>query len=84
MAVTRVSKIRTTPDGEVVYAIGDMENRTGFRLICSGCPDRDIEYRSCAGALLAVSYHADLDPEERFVPTKDTPPPSWRTHGERS
>jgi len=82
MAVERISKIRTTPDGETVYAVGDMEENTSFRMICSGCPGKDVEYRSHAGALLGVSYHADLDPDERFVPTKDSPTPPWRRHQE--
>jgi len=82
MAVERISKIRTTLDGETVYAVGDMENGTDFRRICSGCPGKDVEYRSHAGALLGVSYHADLDPDERFVPTKDRPPPPWRQQEE--
>lgn len=78
MALQRISKIRTTADGETVYAVGDMENGTDFRRICSGCPGRDVEYRSHAGALLGVSYHADLDPDERFVPTRDNPHPAPR------
>ena len=82
MAVERVSKIRTTPDGETVYAVGDMETRSGYRLVCSGCPGKDVEYNSHAGALLGVSYHADLDPDERFVPTRDNPHPAPRQEGE--
>lgn len=83
MAVERISKIATTADGETVYAIGDMENNTGFKRICSGCPGKDVEYRSHAGALLGVSFHADLDPDEQFVPTKDNPHPApRRIHGE--
>ena len=82
MAVERISKIRTTPDGETVYAVGDMEKGTDFRRICSGCPGRDVEYRSHAGALLGVSFHADLDPDERFVATKDNPRPAPRQEGE--
>lgn len=82
MAVERISKILATPDGETVYAVGDMEENTDFRMICSGCPGKDVEYRSHAGALLGVSYHADLDPDERFVPTKDSPTPHRRRHQE--
>lgn len=78
MAIERISKIRTSLDGETVYAVGDMENGTDFRRICSGCPGKDVEYRSHAGALLGVSYHADLDPDERFVPTKANPRPAPR------
>lgn len=84
MAVERISKIKTSLDGETVYAVGDMENNTDFRRICSGCPGKDVEYRSHAGALLGVSYHADLDPDERFVPTKDSPPPPWRHQEEQT
>jgi hypothetical protein len=78
MAIERISKIATTPDGEIVYAVGDMENRTGFRRICSGCPGKDVEYNTHAGALLGVSFHADLDPDEQFVPTRGNPHPAPR------
>lgn len=78
MTLERISRIRETPDGETVYAVGDMENGTGFRRICSGCPGKDVEYRSHAGALLGVSYHAELDPDERFVPTAENPRPAPR------
>lgn len=78
MAVERISRISTSADGETVYAVGDMETRTGFRRICSGCPGKDVEYNTAAAALLGVSYHADLDPDERFVPTKGNPRPAPR------
>lgn len=78
MALERISKIVRTPENEVVYAIGDPEAGTGFRMICSGCPGKDIEYNSAAAAILGVSYHAELDPDERFVPTTENPRPAPR------
>lgn len=78
MALQRISKIVKTPENEVVYAIGDEEAGTGFRMICSGCPGRDVEYNSAAAAILGVSYHAELDPDERFVPTTKNPRPKPR------
>lgn len=78
MALERISKIVRTPENEVVYAIGDPEAGTGFRMICSGCPGKDIEYNSAAAAILGVSYHAELDPDERFVPTAENPRPAPR------
>lgn len=78
MALQRISKIAKTPEGEVVYAVGDEEARTGFRMICSGCPGKDVEYNSAAAAILGVSYHAELDPDERFVPTTKNPRPAPR------
>jgi len=78
MALQRISKIVRTPENEVVYAIGDLDTRTGFRMICSGCPGKDVTYNTAAAAMLGVSYHAELDPDERFVPTMDNPRPAPR------
>ncbi|WGV35860.1 hypothetical protein SEA_FRANKENWEENIE_174 [Streptomyces phage Frankenweenie] len=78
MALERISKIVRTLENEVVYAVGDPEAGTGFRMICSGCPGKDVEYNSAAAAILGVSYHAELDPDERFVPTTGNPRPAPR------
>jgi hypothetical protein len=76
MALQRISRIRRTPENEVVYAIGDEDANTGYAMICSGCPGKDFTYNSAAAAILAVSYHCELDPGERFVPTKAVPRPT--------
>ena len=47
-------------------------------MICSGCPGKDVTYNTAAAAMLGVSYHAELDPDERFVPTMDNPRPAPR------
>lgn len=78
MALQRISKIARTPENEVVYAIGDEENHAGYQMICSGCPGKKFTYNSAAAAILAVSYHAELDPDERFVPTTENPRPKPR------
>jgi hypothetical protein len=70
MAFERISKILETPDGAFVYAQGDRKAGQ-YRVICSGCPDlRNTPYNSGAGAILAASYHADHDPNQRHVPTR--------------
>jgi hypothetical protein len=50
MALQRISKIVRTPENEVVYAIGDEENHTGYQMICSGCPGKEFTYNSAAAA----------------------------------
>lgn len=70
MAFQRISKILETPDGAFVFAQGDPE--TGeCRVVCSGCPElKERPHRSVVGALLAASYHADHDPNEKHVPVQ--------------
>lgn len=70
MAYERISQILETPDGAFVYAQGDYS--TGeFRVVCSACPDlKNTRYKAGAGAILAASFHADHDPDQRCVPTR--------------
>lgn len=67
-----ISKVMESPDESFVVA--EHNASTGeFRVLCSGCSDmKKKRYRSATGAILAASYHADLDPAERFVPTVST------------
>jgi hypothetical protein len=68
----RISKILETPDGSFVYAEANSTD-SSFRVVCSGCPDiKKTPYNSGAGAILAASYHAEHDPNERHVPTRKT------------
>lgn len=70
MAFERISKINETPDGSFVYAQADYAANK-FRIVCSGCPDlQNTPYNSGASAILAASYHAEHDPNERHVPTR--------------
>jgi hypothetical protein len=70
MAFERISKILEAPDGSFVYAQGDYETNQ-FRVVCSGCPDlQKRPYDSATGALLAASFHAEHDPDERHVPVR--------------
>lgn len=69
MAFERISKISETPDGAFVYAQAD-HKANKYRVVCSGCPDlQNTPRNSSAGAILAASYHAEHDPNERHVPT---------------
>ncbi|MEU3613484.1 hypothetical protein ABZ725_14370 [Streptomyces sp. NPDC006872] len=70
MPFERISKILEAPDGAFVYAQADYAGHA-FRVVCSGCPDlQDTPYNSSAGALLAASYHAEHDANQRHVPTR--------------
>lgn len=70
MAFERISKILEAPDGSFVYAQAD-HDANQFRIVCSGCPDlQNTPYNSNAGAILAASYHAEHDPNQRHVPTR--------------
>ncbi|MER7794873.1 hypothetical protein [Streptomyces sp. NPDC097640] len=70
MAYERISKILETPDGAFVYAQADYK-ADRFRVVCSGCPDlQNTPRNSGAGAILAASYHAERDPNERHVPVR--------------
>ncbi|WP_405888847.1 hypothetical protein OG762_36845 [Streptomyces sp. NBC_01136] len=70
MAYERISKILEAPDGSFVYAQAD-HDKNEFRVVCSGCPTlQDAPYNSAAGAILAASYHADHDPNQKHVPTR--------------
>lgn len=82
MAFERISKVINTLDDQIVWAEGDAKVGR-FRVVCSGCPElKDVPRTSGAGAIIAASYHADLDPDERFVLTKDSPLPTWRRREE--
>lgn len=70
MAFERISKINEMLDGSFVYAQGD-HAANEYRVICSGCPDlQNTPYNSSAGAILAASYHAEHDPQQKHVPTR--------------
>lgn len=70
MAFERISKILETPDGAFVYAQADTDTNE-FRVVCSGCPDlQNTPYDSATGAILAASFHAEHDPDERHVPVR--------------
>lgn len=64
-----ISKVMESAEGSFVVAEWDPDTNE-FRVLCTDCPDmRKKRYRSAAGAILAASYHADMDPAESFVPT---------------
>lgn len=70
MAFERISKQMEALDGSFVFAQFDPDTSIG-RVICSGCPQlKNTAYKSRAGAILAASYHADHDPDQRHVPTR--------------
>lgn len=70
MAFERISKINEAPDGSFVYAQADHATNQ-FRVVCSGCPElQNTPYNSSAGAMLAASYHADHDSNQRHVPIR--------------
>ncbi|TVL89768.1 hypothetical protein [Streptomyces sp. SAJ15] len=70
MTFERISKVMEAPDGAFVYAQAD--HATGqFRVVCSSCTElQKTPYNSSAGAILAASYHAEHDANQRHVPTK--------------
>lgn len=67
-----VSKVIESFDG--AFVVAEHNAATGeFRVRCSGCPDMAKKrYLGYVGAVLAASYHADLDPFEHSVPLVDT------------
>ncbi|MCT9092873.1 hypothetical protein N4G70_28970 [Streptomyces sp. ASQP_92] len=70
MAFERISRINETPDGSFVYAQADLD-ANAYRVVCSSCPElQETPYRSSAGAILAASYHAEHDPNQKHVPTR--------------
>ncbi|MDR3083913.1 MAG: hypothetical protein LBV60_23860 [Streptomyces sp.] len=70
MAFERISKILEAPDGSFVYAQADRKV-DAYRVVCSGCPElQNTPYNSSAGAILAASYPAEHDPNQRHVPTR--------------